>query len=93
MSWNEYCKKNPKCKAPTPPSREELGCFGEFKAFPNRMKAGTVLKGGQISSAETIHNIKADIKLHGPIVSKFQVFGIFMQVMQDWWKDIQMGYI
>jgi hypothetical protein len=77
MSWGEYCKKNTKCKALIPPSCEELGCTGGFKAVPNRMKSGTVLKGGQISSAETIHNIKADIKLHGPIVSKFQVFGDF----------------
>ena len=46
-------------------------------AVDGRMKAGTVLKGGQISNAQTIHNIKADIKLHGPVVAKYQVFGDF----------------
>jgi hypothetical protein len=77
MSWKEYCKENKKCYTDSPISCEELGCTGGFKAVPGRMTAGTVLKGEQISNAETIHNIKADIKLHGPVVSKFQVFGDF----------------
>jgi hypothetical protein len=77
MNWDEYCQKYPECKAESPISCDELGCTGGFKAVDGRMKAGTVLKGGQISNAQTIHNIKADIKLHGPVVAKYQVFGDF----------------
>ena len=77
MSWDEYCQKYPKCKAESPMSCDELGCTGGFKAVDGRMKSGTVLKSGQVSNTETIHNIKADIKLHGPVVAKFQVFGDF----------------
>ena len=77
ISWKEYCEKTPKCKGLIPLSCEELGCSGGFKTIEGRMKAGTVIKEGIISNEETIHNIKADIKLHGPVVSKFQVFGDF----------------
>lgn len=89
MSWDEWCKKTYKCcvgcnddtvASNTPNiSCTKLGCPGGFKAVPNSMHSATVLKkDGEIDIEKTIHSIKTDIMLHGPIVGKFQVFADFM---------------
>ena len=89
LSWKEYCRKNKNCcdqevctenNAEQSPhiSCEQLNCAGGFKAKKNRMKSGTVINNGRINADETIHAIKTDIRLHGPVVAKYQVFGDFM---------------
>lgn len=60
-------------------SCEELKCEGRFKAVKDASHAGTVLlKNGQVSNESTVHSIKTDIRLHGPVVAKYHVFGDFM---------------
>jgi hypothetical protein len=76
-SWKKYCKQTKKCNTDSPMTCGELGCLGGFKAVKDRMTSGTVIKGEKINNEETIQHIKADIKLHGPVVSKFHVFGDF----------------
>jgi hypothetical protein len=86
LSWVDYCKKVDKCfqgdqkNAKNSPDMtcDDLGCKGGFKVKVNMMKAGTVTdKDGKINPTQTIHNIKSDIRLHGPVVSKFHVFADF----------------
>jgi hypothetical protein len=88
MSWSEWCKKTPNCcegcnetnsKNKPDISCAKLGCSGGFKAKQGLMRAGTVLTDyGEIDREKTIHFIKTDIMLHGPIVGKYQVFADFM---------------
>lgn len=87
ISWIDYCQKVDKCFQGDPKDSknspamtcDDLGCKGGFKVEKNRMKAGTVTdKNGKIDPTQTIHNIKSDIKLHGPVVGKFHVFADFM---------------
>lgn len=67
-------------------SCEKLGCTGGFKAESgsmllngyDSMHSPTVLDNGKIDIEKTIHSIKADIILHGPVVAKFHVFADFM---------------
>jgi len=86
MSWKDYCGQTKCCDGCTKTnikempnlSCDELKCSGGFKAKKGMMKAGTVTNNGNVDSVKTIHSIKTDIRLHGPIVAKFQVFGDFM---------------
>lgn len=86
ISWDGYCKEVDKCFQGDPKmsfnypdlSCDELGCKGGFKVQKNMMKAGTVTDNGQVDPVKTIHSIKSDIRLNGPVVSKFHVFADFM---------------
>ena len=83
ISWDYYCQQTNKCCTGCPPkispamSCDEIGCKGGFKAVEGRLLAGTVLTNGKVDQQKTIHSIKADIRLHGPVVAKFAVFGDF----------------
>ena len=85
ISWSEYCKEFDKCGKSYPPTLtpsitcNELDCKGGFKAIKGRMLSGTVTNNNnkKIDNLKTIHSIKADIKLHGPVVAKFAVYGDF----------------
>lgn len=60
-------------------SCEELKCGGGFRAVKDASHSGTVLlDNGKVSNKSTIHSIKTDIRLHGPVVAKYHVFGDFM---------------
>ena len=58
---------------------EQLKCKGGFKAKEKSSHTGTVADtSGKIYQQQTIHSIKTDIRLHGPVVAKYHVFGDFM---------------
>jgi hypothetical protein len=82
-SWEDYCKDTENCCAKCLPSVspnitcEHLGCEGGFKAVPNGMFSATVKTNEQVDATKTIHSIKTDIKLYGPVVAKFGVYGDF----------------
>ena len=82
-TWDEYCEETDSCCKSCPPtsspsiSCEQLGCNGVFKAVKGRMLSGTVTTNNKVNNLKTIQSIKADIKLHGPVVAKFAVFGDF----------------
>ena len=59
-------------------SCEELKCKGGFKAKEGMLKSGTVTSGTQINNTSTIHSIKSDIRLHGPVTAKYRVFADFV---------------
>jgi hypothetical protein len=82
-SWEDYCKDTDNCCAKCPPTTspaitcKELKCKGGFKAVSKAMVSGTVTTDGHVDPQQTIHSIKTDIKLHGPIVAKYAVYGDF----------------
>jgi hypothetical protein len=88
IGWDKFCKENKNCcpgcnplnKKYTPNiACDSLNCTGGFKSSKGTMHSGTVKdKNGRINRAHTIHSIKTDIMLHGPVVSKYQVFADFM---------------
>lgn len=58
---------------------EDLKCIGRFKSISGSLNSGTVLNNdGTPNIEKTIQSIKTDIRLHGPVTAKFQVFGDFM---------------
>jgi len=60
-------------------SCDDLKCEGGFKSVVGRMLSGTITDdNGNIDREKTIHSIKTDIRLHGPVTAKYQVFGDFM---------------
>jgi len=91
-SWKDYCKDTKCCylcgqvtdlgtvdEKTAPPSDIADGCTGGFRAVPGSSHAGTVIApDGHVDRRATIESIKTDIRLHGPVVGKFQVFGDFM---------------
>ena len=89
LTWTDYCADDKCCNGcghGTPmQSMPDIacgntGCTGKFFAQPGSMRSGTVIneKTGQVDMEKTIHSIKTDIKLHGPVVSKYRVYGDFM---------------
>ena len=84
ISWDEYCKENPKCVSGYNPklspniSCDDLGCSGGFKSVNESLHSGTVTDDdNRIDNTKTIYSIKADIKLNGPVTAKFAVYGDF----------------
>ena len=81
LDWDSYCVDNKRCVGDdyNPPgiSCEQLVCNGGFKAVVGGMKTCTLIDKEKLSIIDTINSIKTNIKLHGPVVAKFQVFGDF----------------
>lgn len=76
--WSNYVNPEQNPSAYPPIECGKLLCKGGFKAQPGTLKSGTVMNGTQIDHEATIHSIKLDIKLNGPVVAKYRVFGDFM---------------
>lgn len=82
IGWDKYCLDNKRCigKSYSPPGincNELSSCNGGFKAVVGGMKTCTLVDKNKLSIIDTINSIKTNIKLHGPVVAKFQVFGDF----------------
>lgn len=88
ISWNYWCIQSKDCcadcngaNAKNTPNLtcDDIKCSGGFKAKKGMLHSGTVTnENGTIDTTSTIHSIKTDIMLHGPIVAKYQVFADFM---------------
>ena len=82
-SWDDYCSKNQACigngvDMPNIPCKTFASCKGGFKAVTGSYKTNTITESsGKIDIKDTINAIKTDIKLYGPVVAKFAVYGDF----------------
>jgi hypothetical protein len=92
-TWDNYCDNTDNkdccegCNSSDPDSSKnspniecpDLKCKNGFKAAKGALKSSTVLNDdGTINILSTINSIKTDIKLHGPVATKYQVFADFM---------------